>query len=749
MNEEHDPLAGLSRRELRELRARLDQAEQAADAADAAASAASQGAAVPPVTRAPQHSGTPDWDVPTEAMPIHKPAGVDPVATVANPTFPDNATRIMPLADDTRTEAMPFGSLAEDVPRQTPAHDPYAAMREAQAAALAARAESFGGAQDPFAAVNTTPPLGAPLPGTGMAGGGSGTTDGGDDMASADKPRKSHRARNITLIVLLVLLVCVAWLGVRVVMVKNSLQSAQRVVTHVQQDPDSIDAALPVLGDYAGSAASVKWDPIWRVSEFIPWAGVNLKGVRLAAESLDVASNDLAVPALEAMHSDSDTPILQRVLPILTDVQPKITSLADKIHKVADSSSLVGPVRDGVDTVDKVMQQAGPAIGVAPGLLGADGEKNYLLVFMNNAESVGLAGSAASQTLVNVNDGKIEITAQAGSGQFDEKGGPVDVKVDQSALDLYTNYLVDHVNTTASRPDFPTMAALDRAFWNRDIGDQKIDGVVGMDPIALSYILDATGPINIEETGDTLTSANAVQLLLSDVYARWNSYEDPEIVDSFFAGVASKVFDKIATGDFDMITMVSSLGRGIDQGSLLFHSFDDETQSYIQHERVSGILPTSNDEESVVGVYFRDESTSKIDYYMKSNIDVTQACTEAGASFDVTTTLHMDVPTFAGLPDYVKPQNPAFLGVSRTAVYVYGPPGTTLDSVEVEGRQVEIQSQDIDDLGRPVAFVWAYLGPTEQATVHATFSGKGDFGPAAVWSTPMVNASTGTVTPCA
>src|SRR5690606_3749442 len=140
---------------------------------------------------------------------------------------------------------------------------------------------------------------------------------------------------------------------------------------------------------------------------------------------------------------------------------------------------------------------------------------------------------------------------------------------------------------------------------------------------------------------------------------------------------------------------------------------------------------------------------SKISYYMKSNIDVMQGCTDSTTTFDVSTTLHLDIPTFDGLPDYVRPQNDSSPGLSRTAVYVYGPAGTTLDSVEIEGRQVEIRNQEIDDLGRPVAFVWAYLAPTEMATVNATFSGKGDFGPAAVWSTPMVNASTGTVTPCA
>ncbi|MGO1838259.1 MAG: DUF4012 domain-containing protein [Candidatus Microbacterium stercoravium] len=577
---------------------------------------------------------------------------------------------------------------------------------------------------------------------------------GGSAEVPPEKRWTKRHTKRAIIIAIIVLVVCTAWLGIRALMVKHDVEAAQRIVTHVQEEPDTLRGALPVLGDYVGSAAGVRWDPVWRLAEFVPWAGTNLKGVRLSAESLDVAVNDLAVPAFAAMDDDSEGSVLQKILPVLEDVQPRVEKLADGLDGVAQSDSLIGPVRSGVDMVNGVMQSAAPAIGVAPGLLGAEGAKNYLLVFMNNAESVGLAGSAASQTLVHVDNGNLEITAQAGSGEFNEEGGPVDVEVPQSALDLYSSFLVDHVNTTPSRPDFPTMASLNKAFWNRDIGDQQIDGVVALDPIALSYILDATGPITItspDGTVDTLTSDNAVQLLLSEVYARWNSYEAPELVDAFFAGVAAQVFDKIATADFNMMGMVSSLGRGIDQGSILFHSFDDETQDFIADERVSGILPTDNEETSTVGVYFRDESASKIDYYMRSNIDVTQTCTDGSTSFDVATTLHLDIDQGVAdaLPDYVKSGTPGW-GSSRfrTAVYVYGPPGTTLDEVTVEGREVEIKSQDIDDLGRPVAFVWTYLAPTELATVNATFSGDGDFGPAALWSTPMVNATTGTVAAC-
>ncbi|WP_221583724.1 DUF4012 domain-containing protein [Microbacterium sp. G2-8] len=611
-------------------------------------------------------------------------------------------------------------------------------VQGAETTILPAQSAADAPADAPTPALGT--PAVAPEPGTASADPDE-PTDGTGRRWTA-----KHTKRTIV-IALIVLVVCTIWLGVRALIVKGDLEAAQRVIAHVQQDPDSMQASLPVLGDYAGSAASVRWDPVWRLAEFVPWAGDNLEGVRLAARSLDVAVNDLAVPALTEMDSDSEEPILQRLLPILTDVEPDITSLAADIERVAESDSLVGPVRAGVDQVNGVMQTAGPAIGVAPSLLGADEARNYLLVFMNNAESVGLGGSAASQTLINVDSGTFEITAQASSASYQE-GVPVDVDVPQSALDLYSEYLVTHINTTASRPDFPTMAELTTSFWNRDVGDQDIDGVVAIDPIALSYILEATGPIQLA-TGETMTSDNAVQMLLSDVYTKWNAYEEPEVVDAFFASVADQVFQKIAAADFDMLTMMNAVTRGIDQGSVLFHSDDDEVQQHIADERVSGILPASNEDESTVGVYFRDESASKIDYYMKSNIDVAQTCRESGSDFQVDTTLHLDIDQGAAdaLPDYVKSGT---WGSSqfRTAVYVYGPPGTTIESVQVEGRAVELKRDDVVDLDRPVAYFETYLAPSELATVTATFSGDGEFGPAALQATPMVNTTTGAVEGC-
>ncbi|GAA4777279.1 DUF4012 domain-containing protein [Microbacterium gilvum] len=564
----------------------------------------------------------------------------------------------------------------------------------------------------------------------------------------ADRGRRRRRIRNGILIAVSVLLLAVVWLGARALIVKSELEAAQRVVNHIQ-DGGTLPVSVPILGEHAAAAAAVSVDPVWRLAEFVPWAGENLRGVRLAAEALDVVTNKIGTPALEEMAKDTDESIIARVLPLLEDSTDDVVRIADGIAAVKDSGALIPQVQTGVNLVDSVMQVAAPAFEYGPELLGANGARNYLLVFQNNAESVGLGGSAASQTLMTADSGNLAIANQASSADYQEFV-PVDADVDQSAIDLYSDYLVHHINTSSSRPDFPTMADIVTRFWQRDIADDTIDGVASIDPIALGYILEATGPITLT-TGDVMDSGNAAQLLLSDVYSRWNSYEDPAVVDDFFASVAEQVFAKVSTGDFDIQSMLWAINHGIEGGNILFHSSHDEVQTQIAGERVAGILPKDNVDQTTVGVFFRDESASKIDYYMKSNVDATQTCTAEGSTVQVTTTLHLDITQEAAdaLPDYVKSGNLDWGPTTfRTQVYVYGPPGTTVESVSVEGDEVALKRDDVVDLDRPVAWFETYLNPSELATVTATFSGEGDFGPLALRTTPMVQTTTGTVTPC-
>src|SRR5664280_3816392 len=66
-------------------------------------------------------------------------------------------------------------------------------------------------------------------------------------------------------------------------------------------------------------------------------------------------------------------------------------------------------------------------------------------------------------------------------------------------------------------PHFPYAAQIWTAMWRARTGEQ-LDGVIAIDPFTLGYLLDATGPVRLDD-GTALTGANAADFILKDEYA--------------------------------------------------------------------------------------------------------------------------------------------------------------------------------------------------------------------------------------
>ena len=579
------------------------------------------------------------------------------------------------------------------------------------------------------------------------------------------RANSSRRGVRIGIIVALVVVVgSTAWLGSRVLMVKGELEASQALVERLQTEATAFDlTALTQTSDElherTARAAAGTRDVTWRIAEVVPFLGSNLFAVRAITESLDEIVDEVAVPGVQLASElsggsdDSAGFSLEPIsgLPALASTARAV--LAESVERIdkVNTTTTIGAVTSVVERVDGVINDAnealisaGPAIDAAGDIVGTNGKRTYLLAFQNNAESTALGGSAASYTAMNVENGKIEIAAQANSGDFVE-GVPVDVDVDQSALDIYGSYLVDHINTSTSRPDFPTAASIMNAFWERDQGS-SVDGVISVDPLALALILNATGPITLP-SGDVIDTNNAAALLTNGVYMRYPSNEEAPLADAFFAEAASTIINTIMAGDFDVPSMMTALTAAIDQGSVMAWSSHPDEQTLLDNTRIQGTLPATNDEATVMGVYFRDTSASKIDYYLLTDkaTSSTVCSTPDNPTFTTSVTLQSSLTEQEAddLPQYVASRD--WLGSKfRTEVFVYGPVGATITSAIVDKEGLgTVKTGEHDDLGRPVVSFAAFLAPGEVTTVTATFAGTpGSYGPLELRGTPMINPTT-------
>ncbi|MCJ1698169.1 DUF4012 domain-containing protein [Rathayibacter festucae] len=587
-------------------------------------------------------------------------------------------------------------------------------------------------------------------------------------------PGRSRRGLWITLTVLLVLVigaVVAAFLAVqtyeKAMTVRAKLTSAIPLVSQVADQLTGFDTAgaestAGQIATLTGEARDETDDPVWRVMEIVPFLGPNLSAVRAATEIADDVSGKIVTP-LSSTSLDVLKPVDGKVdIAAITALSDKITVAKGVVDEAQarvegiDRGALVPQVASALDafapqleTATSAMDQVQPITAILPDALGASGPRSYLVLFQNLAEAQALGGGASSVMQLNIDGGAITVGTQQSSQDF---RGLQSVTVDQSALDTFGGNLATTFNVSTSRPDFPTASSIATQFWAQKFPEQKIDGVLAIDPMALQYLLASTGPVTLTD-GTELTSENTVSTLLNKVYFRYSDATVADATDAFFSEASATVLGKILGGDMEPSKMLPAVVKAVGESRILAYSTDPDEQALLAPTPIAGVLPTDNDDTSTTGVFFQDASIgSKMDYYLDTAVtqSSTNRCAAGGTSFSTQVTLTNTITEKVArtLPKYVAANggNRFPLGDFVTNVYVYGPPGTTTSSAQASwsdplGGAASVLEPS-EDLGRPVARVAVQLAPGESTTVTVGFTAAdaaATFGEQAVRVTPMIN----------
>ncbi|RXZ72213.1 DUF4012 domain-containing protein [Agromyces albus] len=565
--------------------------------------------------------------------------------------------------------------------------------------------------------------------------------------------------------VLLGLVACGAVIAFEASAVRDDLEDAQASAARIQvataqRDIESLPQLSDELENATARAVARTESPLWRAGEFVPALGENLRAVRIVAESVDGFSRQVVSPAVEFVSSFTltrdpatgafDTAPISAARDILEAATRNVSDASTALAGVNTDLTLV-PVGEAVAQYEsmlgemaELLDQAGSGVAALSALLGVDGPATIVLAFLNNAELAALGGGPAAQTLLTVDNGTVTVVEHVTSYDFPQ-GVPADVLVDESAHLLYNEILTAHINGAFSRPDLPTAAKILGAQWQRIRGIQP-DGVISLDPIALAMMLEVTGPVTIS-SGEVLDSDNAVSLLLNQAYFLYDGRTE---ADDFFQRAANAVFTRVLAADYDLWAMAEALARAAENGSLMVWSSDPDTNALTAGTRLQGTLPTTNDSETVLGVYFRDRSSSKVDFYLHADTVVTTNTCDADApTYTVETRIWFDFPPGIELPVFVVGELYDFY---RTEVFAYGPVGgSVIDAAVLEAGTATATGPIVDDLGRPAVKYQVDLVRGQTGVVRAAFAGvPGEYGPTLVRSTPMINPMTVTMqdAPC-
>jgi hypothetical protein len=554
------------------------------------------------------------------------------------------------------------------------------------------------------------------------------------------------------------LLFIVLWVGIRAFMARDELLGAVPIANRINSDvlagEGSISEDMAELQQRASRAASLTGDPIWRLAENTPFLGVNLTAFREAATIIDELARDALPPlaelagtftldSLQPTDGAVDLSIFSEASPFLNEARLALDSADESAEQIntADTIPQIGSAVDQVvELVDRatgVVRGLDTAVSLLPPMLGADEPRSYLLLSLNNAELRATGGIPGAIAVLKVDDGAVTLGDLSSAGALGEFASPV-LPLSPAEEVLYGSLLGTYMQDANYTPDFSRTGALAQAMWSERTGD-TVDGVIAVDPVALSYVLAATGDVDTG-AGITLTSENAAQILLSDVYAM---FPVPAEQDAFFAAVTGNIFAAVTEGQADGKTLVSALSRAAQENRIHVWSAHASEQEQLVGTAVEGAVPVSDADTTAYGVYLNDATGAKMDYYLDGDVAIaSNVCrNDQRPTFEVRVRLGSSAPIDAGtsLPGYVTGAGNYGVdpGNIRTNVFVYAPEGSQPFSVTIDGEEYAFVAADHD--GHSVAGVTVELAPGQSSVIAMKFVGVAG-APSAVslQHTPMV-----------
>lgn len=569
--------------------------------------------------------------------------------------------------------------------------------------------------------------------------------------------RRSLRYALLVIVVLLVALVAYgAWLAYKV---DKSLTAAENDATALKSaalsgDAHGITSALAALRVDSASARQHTGSWVWSLGTHVPVYGKDLRGIRVASDVADDLSHGglaqlvtsmTRLPALLPHKGRFDVATIKSLQrPVATGAAALKRAQAQL--DAQDPSGYVERLKEKYRTLQSEVDSAASAMGsadvaaqVLPSMLGGDGPQHYLVLFENNAEIRGSGGLAGQASYVTADRGRIQLSRQV-DGALPALNTTTSAPIPAAQRKIWSGLLGHYFLDANFTPDFPMAARLWAAHWQKAFG-QHVDGVVALDPVTISYLLDATGPITVD--GVRLTGDNAVDYLLHEVYI---DKPNPAAEDVFFHDVAQAALAQFSNSSASPQALIGALLKGADERRLFIHSFDPAVQAKLQGTEVDGAVDAKPTTDPQVVVAVNDLTAAKMSYYLRYNVAVRSTyCTSDAQGLSGQATFSSTAPADAGrtLPVYVTGGGNSGVtpGEQYDQMTLFGPVGGTITNVLVNGKPDPVDVWHYKDGDRSAIQIGMLIKPQGQVNLSWNMTtGKGQTGDTDVDVTPSVVA---------
>lgn len=514
--------------------------------------------------------------------------------------------------------------------------------------------------------------------------------------------------------VLLIALVAAAFAAV------GSAKEMKSQATQVLQDVKSIQTAIGE-NDYAAAAQSAQHaseltgsiagelsSPLWMVASIIPVYGQDISGMRDLMTALDDAFDEGLVPltkTLEANLPDSlisadrriNVAAVTQLLDAVQDAAPSMQKCADVAESLPEMhieqlKSVVDPAKEKLTTINATFQKAAALAPVAGPVLGANGNRTYLIVAQNSAELRSSGGFPGSMGTLEIRDGEIILNDFSKVYDVLTDTNPSSVSITDEEYALFGAASMDCPRDAGIDPDFTRVASIWAASYEeRNVA--HLDGVISITPSVVQDILAIVGPVTLSD-GTELTGSNATKVLQSDIYWKYLAEgADPDgtggaVTDALFAQAAHETFNKLFSNlNADtLIKFASCMAKDMEDRTVMFWLTDEGEQAILASLDCSGAL---NDDpmRPELGVFFSLWVGSKMGWYVDIDNQVLESKKNADGSYtykmQTTFTDTVSSEEIASGGEYIIGDIYDYeYGILYPCLYIYAPAGGSISNLE-------------------------------------------------------------------
>ncbi|MGW0017505.1 DUF4012 domain-containing protein [Rhodococcus sp. NPDC003382] len=463
---------------------------------------------------------------------------------------------------------------------------------------------------------------------------------------------------------------------------------------------DAVDAAESSAASAVDSSESVPW----RVLRLIPRVGAPFETVHQIAKVTQGLTANVAKPTVEAGSAFSldtlvapggriDVALLRDAEPILADAAIATRPLAEQAARIPEAG--LSPVdnarvqvRDLTARLADALDEGADVAQVLPAMLGADGPRNYFMAFQTPAEARGTGGLVGGFGVVKAENGVVGIDTLASNNDvpYWESFEPLDLGPDFAATYAFSDSVTTDIRNSNFSSHFPYTGRIWQSLWEQQSG-QRVDGAIATDPIALSYVLEAIGPVTLPN-GDVIDAGNIVDVTLSSNYLRFA--DDNNARKQYLQDIAAAVVAKMTGSIESPKALMDALSRAVSENRIAVWSDRPEEQEVLADSAIGHTV--ADTPAPYAEVVINNHAGNKMDYYLRREIEYrAETCTGDTRKSTVTVRLHNDAPEeVVGYPRYVAGimetrTEKVPMGSNLPMVSLVATQGARLDKVTVDG----------------------------------------------------------------